>query len=85
MMTLFNLPPPFRPRTPFGRFSAKKKSGNFKSTDSPESLLADKASQKPAGDLLSNLPPDTSAPGESKNATSARLAAGQEKEANDES
>jgi hypothetical protein len=85
MMTLFNLVPPFRPRTPFGRFSVKKKSGNFKSTDSPESLPADKASQKPSGDLLPNPPPDASAPGESKSATSARLAAGKEKKANDES
>jgi hypothetical protein len=84
MMSLFNSLPPFRPRTPFGRFSSKKKSGNVKSTDSPESPLADKASQKPTEGLLPSPLPDTSAPGGSKNATSAPHAAGKEKKANNE-
>jgi hypothetical protein len=84
MMPLFNLLPPFRPRTPFGRFSSKKKSGTFKSIDSPESPLADKASQKPAEGLRSSPLPDTSAPDGSKTATSAPHAAGKEKKANDE-
>jgi hypothetical protein len=76
--------PPFGPTTLFGRFSPKKKSWNFKLTDSLESPLAGKASQKPAEDLLSTPLPDTSAPGGSKNATSAPHAAGKKKKANDE-
>jgi hypothetical protein len=84
MLALSNSLTQLWPTTLFGRVSAKEKERHFKWIGSPESPLGGKASPKPAEGFPSTPPPDTTEPDGSKNATSARLAAGKEKEANDE-